>query len=256
MRLCLVTLFWFIATLLTAPAAFGQHLRPGYLIPDITLSPDHRYGVTVPQLEYFESDLKKVAPFEYTVKISDNPRNSLVEVKTGRVLGVINADTGWDRMAHGDVLPTRWSPHESLLLWEVSGKWCPWALVLLKIEDGTVKWQIDLLKTAQQAILIRTKKARPQKYIAAMKDNAGNGSAYPDGFTVDVYADGKGDEPVSLPLTVHANLTSNPKGADGMTELDAHLDAMADKNGKFIVTGFRIISPDAWYKMEESTNSQ
>jgi hypothetical protein len=231
---------------MVAPAAFGQHLRPGYSIPDVTLSPDHRFGVTVPQLDYFESDLKN----------SDDPCNSVVEVKTGKVVGVIKADTGWDHMNHGEVLPTRWSPDESLLLWEVSSKWCPDALVLLKLQGGAVKWQIDLLTTAQQAILTRTKKARPEKYLAAMKENADDGSAYPDGFTVDVYASGTGDEPVSLPLMVHANLTSNPKEFEGVTELDAHLDAMVDKNGKFTVTGFRIISPTAWYKMEESTDSQ
>jgi hypothetical protein len=249
MRRCFVTLSWFVANLLIVPAAYGQHLRPGYSIPDITLSPDHRFGVTVPQEEYFEYDLKQVAPLEYTVKISDDPRNSLVEVKTGKVLGVINADTGWDHMGHGEVLPTLWSPDESLLLWEVSGEWCPVALVLLKIQDGAVKWQIDLLKTAQKAILVRTRKAQPQKYVAAMKENSGSGAYFPDGFTVDVSAGNDADQ-VTLPLTVHADLTSNCKHINTWpdeAELDAELDATVDRSGHFVVNKFRLLPhPAPW----------
>ena len=216
--------------------ALGQDIPFGYYtIPAYTLSPNHRYGVTVPQWEHSDE--------------IDNPRNKVVEVKTGRVLAVIHTETGWDHSGHYvSVLPSRWSPDGSLLLWHVDGKWSPTALVLLKIEDGTVKWQIDLLKTAQQAILTRTRKAKPHEYLAAMKANAGNGSAYPDGFTVDVFCAGgeSGDScslPVSLPLKVHADLTSDPKGIgfEYITKLDAHLDAVVDKNGKFTVTEFHLV---------------
>ena len=51
--------------------AAAQIVPSGYTIPDITLSPDHRYGVTVPGLD------------------TPNPHNSLIEIKTGRVLAVI-----------------------------------------------------------------------------------------------------------------------------------------------------------------------
>jgi hypothetical protein len=212
-----------------AGCALGQNIPVDYKIPDFTLSPNHRYGLTVPEAEHY-----------YEI---DNPRNEVVEVKTGRVLTVIQAYTGWDHANWNEVLPSRWSPDGSLLLWEADGKWCPRALVLLKIKGGAVPWQIDLLKTAQQAVLNRTQKAKPREYLAAVKENAGNGSAYPDGFTIDVYAGGKQGDPVSLPVKIHADLTANPKRLDIFpknAELDAQLDAVVDKNGKFTVTEFHL----------------
>jgi len=68
-------------------AAAAQTVPTGYKIPDITLSPDHRYGVTVPDLD------------------TPNPHNSLIEIKTGRVLAVIQADTGYERANHINLLP-------------------------------------------------------------------------------------------------------------------------------------------------------
>ena len=57
----------------------AQIAPTGYTIPDITLSPDHRYGVTVPGLD------------------TPNPHNSLIEIKTGRVLAEIQATTGYEK---------------------------------------------------------------------------------------------------------------------------------------------------------------
>ena len=101
-------------------AAVGQTVPVGYTILDITLSPDHRYGVTVPDLN------------------TPNPQNSLVEVETGRVLALIQGNTGYESANHNSVLPSRFAQDDSLLLWEVDGKWCDTALVLLKLENGTV----------------------------------------------------------------------------------------------------------------------
>lgn len=133
------------AALLIAVGGVRGKGKPKFLIPDDTLSPDHRYGVTVPIFDFNETN---------------DLGNNLVEVSTGRVLAVINAATGYDRALNfREVLPSRWSPDGSVLLWEVAGKWMPNALVLLKIEKGKSKWQVDLLTTAQQAILGRVRKA-------------------------------------------------------------------------------------------------
>ena len=156
----------------------AQIAPTGYTIPDITLSPDHRYGVTVPGLDM------------------PNPHNSLIETKTGRLLAEIQAATGYEQANHISLLPSRWTRDNSYLLWEVDGKWCDTALVLLKLENGNVEWQRDLLTIGQQAILARTKQAAPGKYRDAKEQNKGNGSAYPDGFTVDVVAEGKEGEPL------------------------------------------------------------
>ena len=204
-------------------AAAGETIPAGYKILDITLSPDHRYGVTVPDLD------------------TPNPQNSLVEVATGRVLAVIDADTGYERANHNEVLPSRWAKDDSLLLWEVDGKWFDTALVLLKLRNGAVVWQLDLLKAGQQAILARTKQATPKKYAMAKDENQGKmGSAYPEGFTVDVVAAGDKNEALSLPLKIHADLTSNPKALENHTNVDSRMDAVVDKDGKFRVTNFHL----------------
>jgi hypothetical protein len=192
-------------------------------------SPDHRYGVTVPRIE--------VDP--------DNARNDLIEIRTGRVLAVLQSTTGWDRMDIGGIHPCRWSTDGSLLLWEVDGKWCPEALLLIKIEGGTVKWQNDLLGLAQGAILARTEKANPKKFRAVKKEDF-NGPNWPNGFVIDVYVKGQGGERISLPLKLHADLMSNPKPLFfPHTELDSQMDAVLDGSGKLTITDFHlgIIAP-------------
>jgi hypothetical protein len=101
-----------------------------------------------------------------------------------------------------------------------------------------------LLAEAQKAILARTKAAAPERYAAAKKANSGSGSAYPEGFTVDV----KAALPLKLPLKVRAVLTSNPKEIEDadMPNLDASLEAIVDKDGKFTVTGFRLEKENAF----------
>jgi|SRR5262249_13024910 hypothetical protein len=209
--------------------AAAQIVPTGYTIPDITLSPDHRYGVTVPDLD------------------TPNPHNSLIEIKTGRVLAVIQADTGYEHANHISLLPSRWAKDNSFLLWEVDGKWSDTALVLLKLKNGEVEWQRNLLKIGEQAILARTKRAAPRKYRAAKEQNKGKyGSAYPDGFTVAVSAEGKEGEPrslpslPSLPLAIFVSLTSNPKRIPKLINLDAELEASINSEGKFTVMKFRL----------------
>ena len=210
-------------------AAAINHARSeppaSFTIPEMTLSPDKRFGVLVPDEQRYDAGEK----------------NKLVEVSTGRVLAIIIGEPGTERMNHGGVSPARWSADSSLLLWRVDGKWSPRALVLIQLNDGKVQWQLDLLKTAQQEILARARKAAPKKYAAAKKQNAGNGSAYPDGFTVDVTTDGEDTTSVDLPLRVHVTLTSNPKAIEDFSkdaQLDATLEGDVGADGKFKVVSF------------------
>jgi len=211
-----------LALLTFSTLAMAQDIPKGFSVPATTHSPDHRYGVTVPMIEQ-EEQLK-------------DAQNSLVDLQTGRVVAVIHANPGWNRMNHGGVLPSRWSADGSLLLWEVDGKWSPDALVLLKMEKGEVVWQTDILKAAQEAILMRTKKAAPQKYAAAKKANAGNGAAYPEGFTIDVEA----IDPVALPLNIRVALTSNPKGIENFPDVESNLEGFIDAQGRFFVKTFHL----------------
>jgi hypothetical protein len=214
--------------------AFGQNIPKGFVVPKCTLSPDGRYGVTVPILDQ-RAD-------------SEDPKNSVIELKTGKIVAVIKTRwTGWNRMGHGGVLPSRWSPDGSLLLWEVEGKWFRDAVVLLKFKSGALEWQSDITELAHSEILERTKQAAPDKYSKAKKANTGSGSAYPEGFTIEVAA----LNPTSLPLNVRAALTSNPKQIEGFPKLGSDLSATVDHRGKFIVTNFRL-EDGAYEKLEET----
>src|SRR5205085_2955922 len=147
---------------------------------------------------------------------------------------------------HGGVLPCQWSKDGSLLLWEVYGKWFSQSLVLLKFNNGVLEWQTDILAAAQSEMLARAKRAAPKQYAVARAANAGNGSAYPEGFTIAVAALG----PVSLPLRIQAALTSDPKQIESFPRLGSQLTGLVDDHGKFEVTAFAL-RDDAYERFDE-----
>jgi hypothetical protein len=217
----LVSICWSLAFLLSSFAQqeqedeviTGKQFPEGFGVERSSLSPDKRYGVLVPM------DFDHYDEAEHL--------NKVVEVNTGRTLAVIDAETGKAGfMNHGGIQPSRWSADGSLLLWEVAGKWSPRALVLLKIEKGKVKWQCDLLKMAQQAILTRTHKFLPKDF-----------AAFP---AIDVHVACKEDAPLSLPLAVRAEFDSNPKAMEPPPSVyvHSHMEATIDSKGKFIVKNF------------------
>ena len=192
----------------------GKQFSDGFGVVRSSLSPDKRYGV--------------LAPADFDHYDETKHQNKLVEVNTGRRLAVIDAEPGKAGfMNHGEIRPSRWSADSSFLLWEVGGKWSPRALVLLKIEDGKVKWQRNLLKMAQKEILARTRKFLPKNFAA---------------FTaIDVQVTGKEDAPLSPPLAVHAEFDTNPKAMEPPPSVYVHseMEATIDSEGKFIVKSFR-----------------
>ena len=119
--------------------------------------------------------------------------------------------------------------------------------VLLKLENGVPEWQSDITATAHSEILERTKRAALAKYAKAKKANAGNGSAYPEGFTIEVVA----LDPIAFPLKIRAALTSDPKEIEGFPQLGSELSAIVDERGKFIVTEFHL-KDGAYEKLEET----
>jgi hypothetical protein len=219
------------AALFSAVAVvFGGGVNSDYITPPSMFSPDHRYGVTIPVFHFETGDQP------------DHRKNKVVDLGTGAVIAVLRADPpGYDRaLNHHEAPSPRWSSDSSLLLWKIDGKWCPDALILLKIEQNRAKWQLDLLRTAQQAVLSRTREAAPDQYKICKRANAGSGSAFPDGFTVDVTTDGEDNKRVSLPLVVHADLMANPKEIEGDPNLDSHLDGVVNEDGKFAVQEFQL----------------
>lgn len=213
-------------------------LPNGYIIIPSSISPNGQFGVST------YDNLSNSLP--------DNvDNNKLIDLKTGSFLCEIPS-CALPRQNRGGILPARWSVDGSLLLWEVEGRWSPDALFLIGLKNDKVDWQLDLLKTVQKAILTRTSAAEALKYAASKKRNKGNGSAFPDDFTVNVRVEGdkprgggleavKG-KPISLPFKVHAELTSNPKHLEFLsdTQLDSELDGIVEKNGRFTVTSFHL----------------
>jgi hypothetical protein len=215
-------------------------IPPGNIVPPSSISPNREYGVSV-----FDDT-------ENPIPEGDIDDNKVINLRTGHAIGVIHAWSAMMNMNRGGILPARWSDDSSLLLWEVEGRWSPWALVLLKVKEQKIEWQIDLLKTVQQAIVSRTRRAAPRRYAAAKKWNKGSGEAFPDGFNVNVRAEGDKErggpkedvrgKSISLPFKVHAELTSNPKELDTANDvqLDSQLDGIVRGRGIFTVTRFRV----------------
>lgn len=164
---------------------------------DFTRSPDGRLGITVPTRE------------QNTERLPDKNRlNKLVEIATGRVLAVIDADTGNEHMNHGDAY-VDWARDGSGVFWHVSGKWGPRTMNYLRVSKDRVIWQANLTTASQQEILRRVRQAAPQTYAAAVRRN--HGQEHPcKGFTMDVELDQKTD--YQLPLRFYVGLTSEPRG--------------------------------------------
>ena len=242
------SLFLFFTGLLLQHSAFATFLPNDYIIPQETLSPSGHYGFTVP-IDKILGDTKNV-------------HNSLVDIKAEKVIAVVDTWPGYDhRLNHVERVPPWWSEDESLVLWKVHGKWCPEALVLIKLNHGVQEWQLNLLTIFQKKILERTRAAAPKEYEAAKKRNAGNGAAFPDGFTVDVEVVGESDphpiftyenskETKSLyqrpalkfPIEVHTTLTSNPKQIENAPTLSTEMDGVVKEGGTIKVKQFKVLS--------------
>ena len=239
-----VSIFRFVFVVLIITPRFVEArdalplLPKGYIIVPSSISPDGRFGISA-----FDN-LSNPLPDHI-----DN--NKLIDLITGSVICEI-PDCAITRQNRGGILPARWSSDGSFLLWEVEGRWSPDALYLIRLKNNKVNWRLDLLKTAQRAILNRTRSAEPLKYAAAKKRNKGDGSAFPDGYTVNVRVEGDKPRgggleavkgmPISLPFKVRAELTSNPKDIEGFgdAQLDAELDGIMEKTGRFMVMGFQV----------------
>ena len=220
------------------PATPTVGLPDGYFVPEDSLSPDKRYGVMVPDHAHFEE--------------GGRGQNKVIEMATGKTIAEIDAESWFQdravRMNHGSVA-ARWSRNGNVLAWIVGGKWAPRSFNLLKIGNGSTEWQCDVLKEVQQQILQETKNAEPTAYEAARLENQGSGSAYPDGFVIDVTLPSAGFE---LPMTCTVTLDSNPKQIDRLTSLRSALDVSVDTDGHLQFTSLRLLSAQPKSEPEES----
>ncbi|MFO1437305.1 MAG: SH3 domain-containing protein [Verrucomicrobiaceae bacterium] len=211
----------------------------GFEIPESSRSPNGKYGVLVP------SELKDD-------KWPASDQNKLVEIATGRVLAVIRGQTGVANVGNHALVP-KWSADSSLLLWEVAGDWEPVALALLKIDRGTVKWQVNIKKEAQQAAIAAAFAADHTTAEKASEWNLSHRPRFPNthGFQIWVEAGGKDAEgrqkPPVLPLSVHAALeTRPPRTADFPDDLSMaiEVDGQITRDGEFVEITFKPLAGD------------
>jgi len=223
--------FGFVVVCGLLPASAAWTPPEGFRIAPASVSPDGRYGVLVPDVAHY--------------KENGPPQNQLVEVKSGAVLATIDAET-FAEGSNGD-LRCAWSQDGSVLVWYVEGHLMPSAYIMLKVEGDKVAWQVDVAKSVQQIIVPQAKSAAPENYAAAVKFNKGNGSAYPDGFTVTETFPEAG---FTLPWQGRALLNSNPKnfpssGPDTTIPPSANLGARIDfiiaRDGAFSAADFQIV---------------
>jgi hypothetical protein len=228
-RIFLIRTLIAISEFLFASLTCADKIPPEYVVLRCTISPDGRFGVLVPKLEELEH-----------LKMSYRPQNQVIELATGDVIAVIRTDNvGPTYQNRGGVLPGRWSFDNSLLFWQVDGRFFRDAVVLLKFSNGKLEWQSDITRAAQAECLLRTRRAEPKLYARAMAERVRNGEAYPDGFSVQVSV----ISDLKLPLQVRATLTSNPKALPelGMSPLlESTLLGFVDDAGRFHVSEFTV----------------
>lgn len=197
-----------LALLLCTAALAQAGLPPGYRLMEDSTSPDGKLAIAEPH-ELSEVDFDKAT-------------NPIVALPSQTVIGSIQGSAGLKEMNHGGASAT-WSDDSRLLLWQVEGKWGPRAVAFVSLDQDKIVKQADLIALGHAELLKRTKAAHPKAYAAAVKQNQGNGSAYPEGFTTSLTLQ---DPIAKLPATFVVTLTANPKGIEGYpaaAELQAFL---------------------------------
>jgi hypothetical protein len=181
-----------------ASSAVARNLPDGFKVVAASISPDGKLGVIAPDLDH--------------VKDREH-QNKLIEIATGKVLAVIDADTAFEHQNHTTLSP-KWSDDGSLLVWYVDGKWGSYALVLVRLEHGAVTSQINARELAVAEALRAAKQASPMAYAAARQEGKDNGSWFRDGFAIEVRPEASETTKLALPMKLVIEMTSNPKEMD------------------------------------------
>ncbi len=169
-------------------------------------SPDGKWSITMPLI---------------SPKMNWDARHSIVSNETGEVLVVIDGVATSDKSNHGS-LRAMWSKDSQRLLWIVDSKWNQLSVNYLTIRDGNVS-QFNVYRSAVFEILARLRQDKPDEFAEAVAETAGNGTAYPMGFTIRLDIDPSEMRP-ELPLKFTVELTSNPKGITTDPTLEATLE--------------------------------
>ena len=126
-----------------------------------------------------------------------------------------------------------------MVLWQVDSKWGFSTEILIKLDNGKIAWQVDILKLIRQEILKRTRQALPEKYKIVKEASKGDGSWWQDGFAIDSVLDSKGG-PMTFPLLYHVFLSSNPNEISDQTKVDSRMTAEVNQDGTVKVDDFHL----------------
>ena len=186
----------------------GPGARPGY--PDVfhvgyklrkdLVSPDGRYGVIYYRLNYEEG-----MPVQ----------NFLVEIKTHRILGIVNEERPYFAGKNHGGLSARWAPDSSAVLVINESKWAPESMVLVEMRDGQIARQTELLEGIEK--MFKTDVAKAERI--PLKD-AGIGEI------AEIKVDWKMEKPQELHLSCEGD--TNPKGLSNLSKWDGKLKAVWD----------------------------
>jgi uncharacterized protein YecT (DUF1311 family) len=217
-------------------------LPPHSSIPSDTISPDGHYGVLMPDSETDGS-------------------NTLVDMKTGKLVADLAGVPGWREAGHSmrcGEMEARWSADSTALCWIHPDKWFQVSYVVLKLENGKLAWQVELMKQADREILSRTEAATPLNFAIAKLENADDGNSYPEGFSIGVSEPDK----FSLPLVCTVTLTNNSKGSEDEPEengVRAWLTMTVSDDGSLSYADFKVkqghLSQDAAERIKAHTVS-
>lgn len=193
----------------TAPGAIIE----GFRVVIGSISPDGRYGVLVPDLEHYNH--------------GKTHQNQVVEIRMGRVVATIEATTyvkGDNAHAGFEAL---WSSDSTILSWCMSDrKWGTQGCVLMKIRDGAVVWQTDVLEPAHREM--------ERQFKAQNRD--------PDfGMGLDVNT----NHTLVMPMRYRVESTDNPKAFENRATVEAKMQATVDDDGRISYSDFNLTATPA-----------
>jgi hypothetical protein len=137
------------------------------------------------------------------------------------------------------IAPPEWTADDSMLFWQVDGKWGFQTEVLIRLENGKIKSQVDVLSALEDEILSRTRQASPDLYARVKAKSDEYGSWYQDGFAIDCVENSE-TGPMTFPLHFQIFLTSNAKGLPEVPTLESRMTAEVDADGKVKVDEFHL----------------
>lgn len=222
---------------------WGKGIPEGYELREDTLSPYEHYGVLIPHYTDGKFAQKYNKVFDLTTSqvvcdITPDPRWAIDED-----IGC-EQPTGWDRtLNHHEKGTAQWSWDSSVLVWTVDSKWGYDGFVVLKFADGKLQWRRDMLALCHKSIITRMRSTAPKDFKKGSDANKGDGCWYPRGYAVDQKCYAK---KAKLPMEFVVGATSNVKNISDFPTVEAHMNAVLNEDGSFVVTDFGMGRGEQW----------